>query len=116
VRVDEKDAARVSAQAAQWATDELAAFLAVDVDDQRTNPLHLLRSASRFATDLLDAAGAARPARDEFETRAMPGDVFAIGPLAWVDLGDDVHEAGINWGAWKAATVLTRRRAEGKLD
>jgi hypothetical protein len=26
-----------------------------------------------------------------------------------------VHEAGITWGAWKAATVLTRRRAEGKV-
>jgi hypothetical protein len=30
-------------------------------------------------------------------------------------MGDDVHEAGISWGAWKAATVLTRRRAEGKV-
>ena len=45
----------------------------------------------------------------------MPDDVYAIGPLAWIDMGDDVHEAGISWGAWKAATVLTRRRAEGKV-
>lgn len=114
--VEDADAARVSAEAARWVSAELAGFLAVDVDEQRTNPLHLLRSASRFATGLLDAAGAARPVRDEFETRAMPDDVFAVGPLAWVDLGEDVHEAGISWGAWKAATVLTRRRAEGKID
>ncbi len=113
--LDESDAARVSAEAARWVRSELAAFLAVDVDEQRTNPLHLLRSASRLATDLLDGAGAVRPVRDEFETRAMPDDVFAVGPLAWVDLGEDVHEAGISWGAWKAATVLTRRRAEGKI-
>jgi len=113
--LDGTDTARVSAEAARWVSGELAAFLAVDVDEQRTNPLHLLRSASRFATDLLDRSGVPRPVRDEFETRAMPDDVFAVGPLAWVDLGDDVHEAGISWGAWKAATVLTRRRAEGKL-
>ena len=113
--LDVTDAARVSAEAARWVRNELAAFLAVDVDEQRTNPLHLLRSASRFATELLDVAGAARPPRDEFETRAMPDDVYAVGPLAWVDLGDEVHEAGISWGAWKAATVLTRRRAEGKI-
>lgn len=113
--MDDADTARVSAEAARWVRNELAAFLAVDVDEQRTNPLHLLRSASRFATELLDGAGAVRPPRDEFETRAMPDDVFAVGPLAWVDLGDEVHEAGISWGAWKAATVLTRRRAEGKI-
>ncbi|MFM8826904.1 MAG: hypothetical protein ACKORY_12300 [Actinomycetota bacterium] len=114
--LDGNEAAGVSAEAAHWVRSELAAFLAVDVDEQRTNPLHLLRSAARFATDLLDSAGAVRPVRDEFESRSMPDDVFAVGPLAWVDLGDDVHEAGISWGAWKAATVLSRRRAEGKID
>lgn len=114
--IDGNEIAGVSAEAAHWVRSELAAFLAVDVDEQRTNPLHLLRSAARFATDLLDSAGTVRPVRDEFESRAMPDDVFAVGPLAWIDLGDDVHEAGISWGAWKAATVLTRRRAEGKLD
>ena len=46
----------------------------------------------------------------------MPDDVYAIGPLAWSDLGEEVHEAGITWGAWKAATVLVRRRAEGKVQ
>jgi len=95
--------------------NELAAFPAVHVGQRRSTRLHIPRCASRLATELLDGAGAARPPRDEFETRAMPDDVFAVGPLAWVDLGDEVHEAGISWGAWKAATVLTRRRAEGKI-
>jgi hypothetical protein len=45
----------------------------------------------------------------------MPHDHYAVGPLTWKDLSEDVHDAGITWGAWKAATVLTRRRAEGKI-
>ena len=94
---------------------ELFALLRCDVDDQRENPLHVLRRATGSVSRALLAAGAVPPVRDEFETRAMPDDVFAIGPLTWRDLSDDVHEAGITWGAWKAATVLTRRRNEGKI-
>jgi hypothetical protein len=111
----EEDIARAAADAGAWVAHELLALLATDVDEQTTNPLHLLRGAARFATPLLDGLGVPRPVRDEFETRAMPDDVFAVGPLAWIDMGDHAHEAGIGWGAWKAATVLTRRRAEGKL-
>jgi len=91
----------------------LRALLATDVDDQRHNPLHVLRVSSRPVTDFLRSLGLQAPVRDEFETRAMPDDVYAIGPLTWLDLGEGVHEAGISWGAWKAATELTRRRAEG---
>ena len=111
----EEDIARAAADAGAWVAHELLALLATDVDEQTTNPLHLLRGAARFATPLLDGLSVPRPVRDEFETRAMPDDVYAVGPLAWIDMGDHVHEAGIGWGAWKAATVLTRRRAEGKL-
>jgi hypothetical protein len=46
----------------------------------------------------------------------MPDDMFALGPLTWRDLGDDVHDAGIEWGAWKAAMIISRRRDEGKLS
>lgn len=111
----DEDIARVASDAGAWVAHELLDLLATDVDAQAVNPLHLLRGAARFATPLLDGLCVPRPVRDEFETRAMPDDVFAVGPLAWIDLGDSVHEAGIGWGAWKAATVLTRRRAEGKL-
>jgi hypothetical protein len=97
-------------------TCELFALLQRDVDDQRENPLHVLRRATRSANQALREAGVTAPARDEFEAKAMPDDVYAIGPLTWRDLSDDVHEAGITWGAWKAATVLSRRRDEGKLS
>lgn len=99
--------------AADWVADELAALLSADAEAQRTNPLHLLRTASRFAVPVLGSMGVPVPVRDEFEERAMPDDSYGIGPLAWIDLGDDVHEAGITWGAWKAATIISRRRTAG---
>lgn len=95
---------------------EMERLLSTDVDAQRANPLQVLREATAAAAGVLDSLGIAAPERDAVEARAMPGDRHGIGPLAWRDLGDDVHEAGIVWGAWKAATVLARRRAEGKLD
>lgn len=98
------------------AVNELFALLKRDVDDQFDNPLQVLRRATRSAHLALHEAGVAEPTRDEFETRAMPDDVYAIGPLTWRDLSDEVHDAGITWGAWKAATVLSRRRDEGKLS
>lgn len=93
---------------------DLSRLLATDVDDQRENPLHVLRRGSQRIAAFLAAEAVPAPARDEFEVRAMPDDVYGIGPLAWRDLGERVHEAGIEWGAWKAAIVLTRRRGEGK--
>ena len=96
--------------------NELAELLSTDVDAQRTNPLHVLRGATSVATSALQRAQVTPVRRDEFEVRAMPNDVYAIGPLTWRDLGESVHEAGITWGAWKAAVVLSRRRDEGKIS
>ena len=95
---------------------DLMGLLSVDVDAQRTNPLQVLRGSTLMATALLIEAGIPRVRRDEFEVRSMPDDVFALGPLTWRDLGDDVHDAGIQWGAWKAAMIISRRRDEGKLS
>lgn len=94
---------------------ELGALLALDVDEQRSNPLHVLRAATRHATAVMGDAGVAPVRRDEFDSSVMPDDVYAIGPLTWRDLSDEVHDAGIGWGAWKAATVLERRRSEGRI-
>lgn len=93
---------------------DLSRLLATDVDDQRENPLHVLRRGSQRVAVFLAAESVPAPTRDEFEMRAMPDDTYGLGPLAWRDLGERVHEAGIEWGAWKAALVLTRRRDEGK--
>ena len=84
---------------------ELLQLLVTDVDEQRQNPLHVLRSCVGPATELMQRYLVPMPMRDEFETRSMPHDVYAIGPLTWKDLGEEVHEAGITWGAWKAAAI-----------
>lgn len=119
LRLTEAESAGVSgavAAAAASLRTELRGLLATDVDEQRQNPLHVLRAAAVTVNPFLRSLGVEPARRDEFETRAMPDDEFALGPLAWIDLGDAVHEAGITWGAWKAATVLMRRRAEGKVQ
>ncbi|MFM8553079.1 MAG: hypothetical protein ACKOBO_00470 [Acidimicrobiales bacterium] len=113
---EEEATQRAVAAASAWLHDSLATLLATDPDEQRSNPLHVIRGASRFANAELAVLGVVPPARDEFDTRAMPDDTYAVGPLAWIDLGQDVHDAGIEWGAWKAATVITRRRAEAARD
>lgn len=100
----------------QQMSGDFISLLGTDVDVQRTNPLHVLRMSTTLANQKLQQLHIEPPHRDEFEIAAMPHDTYALGPLTWKDLGDDVHEAGITWGAWKAATVLTRRRAEGKIS
>lgn len=95
---------------------DLFALLATDVDEQRFNPLQVIREANVFANQALMAADVPVPHRDAFDAQVMPHDTYAFGPLTWRDLSEDVHDAGISWGAWKAATVLTRRRNEGKIS
>jgi len=107
--------AGVAEQTHHLVSQDLFSLLATDVDAQQSNPLHVLRASTSSATQLLQSFGATPARRDEYEVRAMPDDVFSIGPLTWRDLGEEVHEAGISWGAWKAATILTRRRADGSI-
>jgi hypothetical protein len=92
----------------------LRALLALDVDEQRTNPLSLLRGAVRYPTAVLRDAGVPPVARNEFDERAFPDDVYGLAPATWRDVDESLHEPGIVWGAWKAKTVLDRRRAEGR--
>ncbi len=106
----------VGGATADIVANDLAQLLSTDVDAQKSNPLQVLRSSTSAATDALRKANVSAVRRDEFEVRAMPNDVYAIGPLTWRDLGEAVHEAGITWGAWKAAVVLSRRRDEGKIS
>jgi hypothetical protein len=107
--------AEVAQSTLQLVQQNLFSLLATDVDAQQSNPLHILRTSTTSATQMLQGLGVPEAQRDEYEVRAMPNDVFAIGPLTWRDLGEEVHDAGISWGAWKAATILTRRRADGSI-
>jgi hypothetical protein len=84
-------------------------LLAADIDAQRATPLQLLRSATIPVNQMLVDAGAARPTRDEVARRIDPDDVYDLGPAAYADLGPQVAEAGIVWGAAKAHVHLRRR-------
>jgi hypothetical protein len=88
-------------------------LLASDVDDQRANPLAVLRRAVRYPTEVLRAAGVEPPRRDEFAERAFPDDVYDLSPATWADVDPSLHERGVVWGAAKAHVVLARRRREG---
>jgi hypothetical protein len=93
---------------------QLEALLATDVDEQRTNPLSLYRAAVGDATDLLQRHGVPTPAPDAFAAEHFPDDPYRLGPATWSDVDPDLHTPGLTWGAWKAMTVLQRRRDEGR--
>jgi hypothetical protein len=93
---------------------ELRAFLELDVDQQRTNPLAVLRRAVRFPTGVLAQLGVPPIRRSEFDRETFPDDVYGLSPATWSDIDESVHDPGLFWGAWKAKTVLDRRRDEGR--
>ena len=88
----------------------LRTLLETDIDEQRTNPLSILRSAVRFPSAVLAEAGIAPVGRDSFVTRAFPTDVYDLAPATWRDVDESLLEPGIEWGAWKAKQHLDRRR------
>lgn len=105
------EAARTMAQeATPLVMEELRELLATDVDAQRSNPLSVLRSAVRYPTAVLHDAGLSPVHRDEFARRAFPDDAYNLAPATWADIDESLQAPGLIWGAWKAKTVLDRRR------
>lgn len=113
IDVDDDDLSTVVSTASARLVDDLSELLATDVDEQRTNPLSLFREAVVVPTRFLLERGVRRPAGDRFTADHFPEDVFGIGPASWSDVDPALHEPGMTWGAWKAMTVLRRRREEG---
>jgi hypothetical protein len=91
--------------------ERLADLLGTDVDEQRTTPLTLLRDSVSEPTRLLRELGAVPPSSPDADR--FPDDVYRIGPAAWSDVDPSLHEPGLMWGAWKAMTILARRRDDG---
>jgi hypothetical protein len=75
------------------AVRRLRELLATDIDAQRSTPLQVVR--------------------DAIEADVAPRDVLEFGPVTWADLGEDVGDAGLAWGAAKAMVHLRRHRPEG---
>jgi hypothetical protein len=109
-------AARAAVDARAAVAAELGALLAQDVDDQRRNPLAVLRAATRFPTAVLREAGAAPVRRDEFQRERFPDDVYDLSPATWQDVDPGLHGPGIVWGAWKARTILDRRAQDQQAE
>jgi hypothetical protein len=108
---------RHAAEAGRAARDEivprLRRLLDADIDEQRTNPLAVIRAATRHPTAVLVAAGARPVARDAQAERHFPDDLFDLTPARFADIDPGLHEPGLAWGAAKAHVHLRRRRAEG---
>ncbi len=91
----------------------LRALLTTDVDEQRSNPLSIYRASLAGPTEYLRGRGVPERAPDAFAAANFPDDPYGLGPSTWSDVDPDHHEPGLTWGAWKAMTVLARRREEG---
>jgi hypothetical protein len=89
-------------------------LLARDIDEQRGNPLALVRRAVRFPTAVLRDVGVPPVARDAQAEAHFPDDVYDLTPASFADLDPSLHEPGLLWGAAKAHVHLRRRRAEGQ--
>jgi hypothetical protein len=99
-------------QASSEVGAELRVVLALDVDEQRANPLSVLRLAVRYPTAVLREAGVPPVSRDEFAERAFPDDIYALAPATFDDVDPALHEPGLVWGAAKAHIHLSRHRPD----
>jgi hypothetical protein len=110
-----RDAAeRAGDKARDEVGDAVAQTLLLDIDQQRVPPLSLLRSAVRYPTRVLRAAGVPPVVRDDFAERNFPEDPYDLTPASFADLSPELHDPGIMWGAAKAHVHLQRRRKEGR--
>ena len=110
---------RAAATEAGWAAvDDVGgrvhALLALDIDEQRSNPLALIRQAVPYPTEVLRAAGVPPVGRDEFAARQFPDDVYDLAPTSFAEVEPELHEPGLVWGAAMAHVHLSRRRAQGQ--
>jgi len=90
-------------QAAAEVTPVVRALLAADIDEQRSTPLAIVRStALRYPTSILQAAGVPPVSRDAAAETLFPDDLYDLVPASFADLGPDLLDAGVRWGAAKA--------------
>lgn len=94
--------------------EDVTVLLRSDIDDQRANPLAVIRRLVQPITETLIEAGVERPRRDPDAVRIFPGDHFDLVPGAFGDVHQDLHMPGLMWGAAKAHVHLRRRREEGR--
>lgn len=110
-RLPQADGAAVAEAAAQARTEvgaAVRALLMTDVDEQRANPLALLRAAVRYPTAVLLAAEVPPVERDAFAKERFPDDVYDLTPASFADVDEGLADLGLAWGAAKAFTHKQR--------
>ena len=107
-------AREAGARAAADVGPVLRGLVTADVDEQRTNPLGILRGAVRYPTEVLRAAGVPGVVRDEHDERHFPDDDYGLTPMAFADVDPSLHQLGMLWGAAKAQLHIRRHRGTGR--
>ena len=113
-RLPNADPAAVAAAAERARREvggQVRALLALDIDEQRTTPLTLLRGAVRYPTEVLQEASVPPVPRDREQKRLFPDDLYDLTPASFGDVDPSLHDLGIAWGAAKAFIHLQRRQA-----
>jgi len=93
---------------------QVRALLDADIDEQRTTPLALLRTAVSYPGSVLGAAGVPPVARDDAQVRLFPDDVYDLTPATFADVDPALADPGMAWGAAKAWTHRQRHQAAGR--
>ncbi len=95
--------ARAAGEAAQAdIVPRVRALLTADIDEQRTNPLSILRQAVPYPTEVLRRAGVPAVERDRFAADRFPDDDYDLTPASFADIHPSLLDAGVAWGAAKA--------------
>ncbi len=89
----------------RWLADNLTDLLSLPFGQQGRGPLEIFQEAMRFPTDTLQRAGVEPVWRDPVAESALPGDVYDLAPASSRDLGEEVWEIHLAWGAAKAAAL-----------
>jgi len=105
---------RAGAAAVTDVGPRVRALLALDVDEQPSTPLAIVRSAVRYPTAVLAGTGVPAVARDPMDEALFPDDRYGLTPANFADVDPSLAEPALAWGAAKA--WVHRRRHGGGGD
>lgn len=104
------EAAEAGQYARESVSQQLHLLMESDIDEQRTTPLSVLRSAVAYPTAVLSRAGVPPVHRDQFAEKVFPEDVYGLSPASLGELDPQLVDLGIAWGAAKA---MAHKRRHG---
>jgi len=108
------EAGRAGRAAREELGPQVRALLALDIDEQRSNPMTIVRTAAAYPTAVLRSVGVPPVERDASAEAQFPDDDYDLVPTRFADLDPALHEPGLHWGAAKAHVHLQRRKREGR--